>query len=171
MTVLLVLWQLGLEIGSFGDISFFLKSSRFSGYPNHVLGFSGWPAIPVQFHNAFKISPDYTVSEMPTLSIGLPGGFGERCQLIDLGQPVRCVNFLLAKDILSNKGLGFLKNAGVNWPRYNAISEMPTLSIIGLPALYWIYLERPIWLYILQREKLLHNQNWIAHRSKGFNIL
>ena len=62
MTVLLVLWQLGLEIGSFCDTSFFLKSSRFSGYPNHVLGFSGWPAIPVQFHNAFKNSPDYTVS-------------------------------------------------------------------------------------------------------------
>ena len=61
MTVLLVLWQLGLEIGSFCDTSFFLKSSLFSGYPNHVLGVSGWPAIPVQFHNAFKISPDYTV--------------------------------------------------------------------------------------------------------------
>ena len=61
MTVLLVLWQLGLEIGYFCDTSFFLKSSRFSGYPNHVLGFSGWPAFPVQFHNAFKISPDYTV--------------------------------------------------------------------------------------------------------------
>ena len=48
MTVLLVLWQLGLEIRIFGGISFCLKSSRFCGYPNHVLRCIGWATITVQ---------------------------------------------------------------------------------------------------------------------------
>ena len=53
MTVLLVLWQLGLEIWIFGGLSFFLKSSRFSGYLNHVSRCHGWAAITVRFHDAF----------------------------------------------------------------------------------------------------------------------
>ena len=48
MTVLLVLWQLGLEIWIFGEFSFFLKPSLHFGYPNHVPRFFGWAAITVQ---------------------------------------------------------------------------------------------------------------------------
>ena len=40
----------GSENMNFYDLSFFLKSSRFSGYPNHVLRCRGWVAMcTVQF--------------------------------------------------------------------------------------------------------------------------